>query len=163
MTQSGTGAAAMAVCKYIVLVLFAVMLIAGASGVRQSDAAFDDVRSAVVTAARFEAVQEGDGQMLRRLYGLDPSAYEDFTLYYPATNMGAEELLLVKLTDTAQRDEVLAAIESRLKTQITTFEGYGPDQVAMLEAAAVEDGGNYILFVSSAQADTARRAFSDAL
>lgn len=163
MTQSNAGAVTMAVFKYLVLVVFAGMLISGASGSRESDAAFADVETAVVTAARFEAAQEGDGQMLRRLYGLDPSAYEDFVLYYPATNMGAEELLLVKLADMSQKDDVLAAIESRLATQLHTFEGYGPDQVAMLEAAAVEDGGNYILFVSSANADTAAGAFADAL
>ena len=46
--------------------------------------------------------QKADERMLRRLYGLNPSDYAEVVLYYPATNMGVEELLLVKLKDTAR-------------------------------------------------------------
>ena len=63
-----------------------------------SDADPAAVREAVTAQMDMTNVLEADNQMIRRLYGLDIAAYEGCCLYYPATNMGAEELLIVKLS-----------------------------------------------------------------
>lgn len=129
-----------------------------------SDAEPDAVREAVVSQLDMTQVIEGDNQMVKRLYGLDPAAFEACVLYYPSTNMVAEELLIVKLADTAQQEMVRAAIEARLQTQKTTFDGYGVEQYDMLtNKAVVEIRGNYVLFAVNASSDAARQAFLDAL
>ena len=123
-----------------------------------------DVLSAVVSVVDTENMQEADAQMVKRLYGIRPAEYESCTLYYPKTNMGAEELLLVKLKDVSQRDAVLEAVEKRIDTQKNAFDGYAPAQFALLENhAVVEPRGNYVLFVVSAEADAAKTAFTKAL
>lgn len=122
------------------------------------------VREAVTAQMDLTNVLEADNQMIRRLYGLDISAYEACILYYPATNMGAEELLIVKLADTAQAEQVEAAIRARLETQKTTFDGYGVEQYDLLtNHAVVEVRGNYVLFAVGADSAKVREAFLDAL
>jgi hypothetical protein len=129
-----------------------------------SDADPVAVRAAATEQMDLSQVLEADNQMLRRLYGLDPSAYESIVLYYPATNMGAEELLIVKLASVDQADSVRSAIDARLQTQKNTFDGYGVEQTDLLtNHAALEVRGNYVLFVVSKTADQVRQAFLDAL
>jgi hypothetical protein len=129
-----------------------------------SDADPNVVREAVTARMDLTNVLEADNQMIRRLYGLDISAYESCILYYPATNMGAEELLIVKLADPEQGDTVRAAVEARLKTQKNTFDGYGVEQTDLLNNhAVVEVRGNYVLFVVGQTAEQVRQAFLDAL
>jgi len=129
-----------------------------------SDAAPAAVESAVTAQIEMTNLLKADNQMVKRLYGLDPAAYESCVLYYPTTNMQAEELLIVKLRDTAQAEEVEEAIQARLQTQKASFDGYGIEQYDMLtNNAAVEVRGNYILFVVCADSAQARQAFLDAL
>ena len=72
-------------------------------------------------------------------------------------------MLIVKLKDLSQQETVAAAAQARLDTQMNTFEGYGVEQVALLEKAVIEVRGNYILFVCNDHADAAVQAFLDAL
>lgn len=122
------------------------------------------VTAAVTQELDMSQMLQADNQMLRRLYGLEPSDFDSCVLYYPATNMGAEELLIVKLRDVSQAEAVSAAAQARLETQKTTFDGYGVEQYALLTSHSVlEVRGNYVLFVVHGQAEEALQAFLDAL
>ena len=119
-----------------------------------SSAAFEDVASAVTASIDLSALQEGSVQMVKRLYGL----------YYPQTNMEAEELLLLKLRDTSQQEAVRAAVEARLETQKTSFDGYGLEQYDLLTNHSILDiRGNYVLFVVHKDAAAVQQAFRGAL
>ena len=113
-----------------------------------SSAAFEDVASAVTAS----------------LYGLNPSDFDGCLLYYPQTNMEAEELLLLKLRDTSQQEAVRAAVEARLETQKTSFDGYGLEQYDLLTNHSILDiRGNYVLFVVHKDAAAVQQAFRGAL
>ena len=123
-----------------------------------------EVAQAVTDVIDMENMLEADNQMIKRFYGLDPSEYDGCILYYPNTNMMAEEVLIVKLKDTQQQQAVTDAIEARLQTQKNTFEGYGVEQFDLLtNHSVVEVRGNYILFVVSSNAEAAQKAFRGAL
>lgn len=126
---------------------------------RQSPAPFEDVSQAVLAAVDTSAMQPADNQMIRRLYGLQPADYEGVTLYYPVTNMGAEEILVIKLSDMSQQESVVAALEQRIAAQINVFEGYGAEQTALLQSAIVDVQGNYILLAVHPNGEAARSAF----
>ena len=129
-----------------------------------SDAEPGAVREAVTAQMDLSNVLEADNQMIRRLYGLDIAAYESCILYYPATNMGAEELLIVKLSSPEQAQAVRSAIEARLQTQKNTFDGYGVEQYDLLtNHAVVEVRGNFVLFAVGQTSSQVRQAFLDAL
>lgn len=151
------------VLKWLFVAALCVFLYFMLSANRESRAAFSDVQEAVISAADLTLMAEGDNQTLKRLYGLSASDYENVLLYYPTTNMGAEELLLIQLKDLSQQQAVKDAIESRLDTQKKSFDGYGVDQYAMLEKAVVEVQGNYILLVVANDPAPVRKAFLGAL
>lgn len=129
-----------------------------------SDADPAEVEAAVVAQLDMTNMLKADNQMVKRLYGLDPASFESCILYYPNTNMMAEEVLILKLKDTAQQESVRAAIEARVETQKTTFDGYGVEQYALLtENCIIDIRGNFVLFVVNADCNEARDAFADAL
>ena len=122
------------------------------------------VESAVTAQIEMTNMLKADNQMIKRLYGLDPASFESCVLYYPTTNMMAEELLIIKLRDTAQAEGIKAAIEARLETQKASFDGYGIEQYDMLtNNAVVEVRGNFVLFVVNTASAQAREAFLGAL
>ena len=150
--------------RWIALVVAIVSLAVMFGGNALSDADFEDVSAAVLETVDTENMTLAENQMVKRLYGLDPAAFEGCVLYYPTTNMMAEEVLIVKLSDMSQQDMVRAAAEQRLATQKTTFEGYGVEQFDMLSNhSAIEVRGNYVLFVVNANCDAALKAFRKAL
>ena len=129
-----------------------------------SNADIADVEAAVTAEIDMTNMLSGDNKMIKRFYGLDPAQFESIVLYYPTTNMMAEELLIVKLSDMGQQEAVRAAVEARIATQKTTFEGYGVEQFEMLSNnAVVEVRGNYILFVVNANSAAAQKAFLGAI
>ncbi len=131
---------------------------------RTSRAPFEDVAAAVTPIIQSDAVKEADAQLVKRLYGLNPADYEGCLLYAPVSNMDAEELLLVKVSDLSQQEALTAAAEKRLQTQKNAFDGYGTNQFALLtDHSAIRAVGNYFLFVVSARDAEALAAFSAAL
>ena len=150
--------------RWVALALVLVLLISMGAKDKTSSAAPEDVAKAVTEVLDMTNLQEGDNQMIKRLYGLQPADFEGCLLYYPLTNMDAEELLVVKLKSTDQQQAVREAIEKRLETQKNSFDGYGVGQYDLLtNHCQVEVRGNYILFVVSPDDVKARQAFLDAL
>ena len=47
--------------------------------------------------------------------------------------MSAEEVLLVKVNRDSQVQEVVDAINERIDSRISDFEGYAPDEVKLLD------------------------------
>ena len=77
--------------------------------------------------------------------------------------MGAEELLVVKLSDISQQEAVKAAVDSRIATQLNNFDGYGVEQTEMLNSSITLVEGNYILFVSGNDAEAVAASFREGL
>ena len=150
--------------RWLAVVAAVVCLLIQFGGNTVSNAAFEDVSAAVVETVDTTNMVLAENQMVKRLYGIDPAAYEGCVLYYPATNMMAEEVLLVKMADVSQAAEVQAAMEKRLQTQKNTFEGYGVEQFDLLTNYCVlEVRGNFALFVVSKTCTDAQKAFQGAL
>ena len=146
----------------VVAAVISLVIMFGGNTVSNADPA--EVAAAVTEKIDMTNMLEGDNKMIKRFYGLDPSAFEACILYYPTTNMMAEELLIVKLADMSQQESVRAAVEARIATQKTTFEGYGVEQFEMLSNnAVVEIRGNYVLFVVNNASADALKAFLGAI
>ena len=150
--------------RVVIAALLAVIAVTHVSVQRRSQADPQAVLDAVTAKLDLSLMQKGDTQMVKRLYGVDPADYEFCALWYPVTNMGADELLLVKLPEGADTQALEDGVKARLETQKTTFEGYGPAQYALLtEHSVAEPAGNFFLFLVSANDEAAVNAFHDAL
>ncbi len=145
----------------ILLLIFIIFL---QLGDRVSAAAIEDVEAAVIASISVDSMEKSTDRMFKKFYGLDPADYEAVVLYAPKTNMDVQELLIIKLSDTSQAEAVESAILSRLESQENTFEGYAPEQYAMLEDHHVLDiRGNYVLYIVHEDAGAADSAFKSAL
>ena len=152
------------IARWAVLAVAVISLMIRFGGDTVSNADPADVEAAVVAEIDMTNMLQGDNKMIKRFYGLDPAAFEACILYYPTTNMMAEELLIVKLSDVSQQEMVRKAVEARIATQKNTFEGYGVEQFEMLSNnAVVEVRGNYVLFVVNAASAEAQKAFLGAI
>ena len=152
------------IARWVAAVLILISLGSLFGSNKWSDADPADVEAAVVAQLDMSAMLKADNQMVKRLYGLDPASFESCILYYPTTNMMAEELLIVKLSDVSQQDMVRKAVEARIATQKNTFEGYGVEQFEMLSSnAVVEVRGNFVLFVVNNASADALKAFLGAI
>ena len=150
--------------RWLAVALALVYLLSMFGGNTASSARAEDVTAAVTGVLDMSNMVQAENQMIKRLYGIDPASFESCILYYPTTNMGAEELLIVKLSDMSQQDAVRAAAEKRLATQKTTFEGYGVEQFDLLTNYSIlEVRGNYILFVVHKSCNEAQKSFLGAL
>lgn len=149
--------------KLIPCVCVLVLLVSLLSSGKVSNTSIEAMTEQVVAQADLSHVQLADNQMVKRLYGIDPSAYDGITLYYPISNMDADEIFLIRLADVSQQETVKQAIDARLETQLASFDGYGVDQYETLEKSVVVVQGNYILWVSAADTEPIVRAFKEGL
>ncbi len=152
------------IVRWVIVLAAVISLVAMFQTDTISNADPEAVTAAVIEKIDMENMLKGDNQMVKRFYGLDPSSFDACILYYPSTNMMAEELLVLKLSDLSQQETVRAAIEARIETQKKTFEGYGVEQYDLLtNNTVVEIRGNYVLFLVNAASSEARKAFLGAL
>ena len=154
--------AALQAAKLLLLAVLAVLL----WGILHADpqqADFSVLREQAEQAMDLTGMRQADAQLLRRLYGLNGGELAGWALWTSEDNMAVEELLLAKCVSEAQAEQVREALEARRSTQIQNFEGYGPDQVRLLEDSIVEVRGVYVLFVVSEQAREVKDAFLSVL
>ena len=80
-------------------------------------------------------------------------------MYIGNNGLSAEEILLIKVNDEKQMNELAAAIKQRMKTRIKDFENYAPDQAQLLREAELIIKGKYIFLAVSENADKYKRVF----
>lgn len=151
------------IVKYILIMLLTIFVMSLLSGGEISDAKMESVAKRVTKAIDTEELSEADNRMVKRLYGINANDYENVVLYVSDSNMEVEELLIVKLKDISQSEAVEAAIDTRLNTQLESFEGYGPEQCKLLKDHVLDVRGNYILYVVDKKAKAADKAFQKSL
>ena len=149
--------------KIALTVLLVVFILVDTGKDASSNAEIEDVSAQVVKAAKLSEETPAGNRMVKRFYGLNPGDYEGVVLYAPKDNMDVNELLIVKLKDTSQSKAVESAIRQRLDTQLKSFEGYGAEQTALLEAHKLQVKGNYIFFMVGDRAAAAQKAFLKSL
>lgn len=150
--------AALQAAKLLLLAVLAVLL----WGILHADpqqADFSVLREQAEQAMDTTGMRQADAQLLRRLYGLNGGELAGWALWTSEDNMAVEELLLAECVSEAQAEQVREALEARRSTQIQNFEGYGPEQVRLLEDSIMEVRGVYVLFVVSEQAREVKDAF----
>ena len=149
--------------KKIFIVLLAVFILFDLFGDRTSKADINAVADETAKAAGFDDMTRAENRMIKRFYGVNPKEYEGAVLYAPQDNMDVHELFIVKLKDVSQQETIERAIEERLDTQIKSFEGYGAEQVALLQKHVLEVKGNYVFYMVGENAQAARKAFLNSL
>ena len=145
--------------RYGMLMLLVVFIVALLGADKTSETKIETVEKAVEKEVPLTGMHSVQSQMVKRLYGLNVNDYEGVVLYISDSNMGAEELLIVKLADTSQAEAVESAVQTRIENQENSFEGYGEEQYQLLQEHVLEVEGNYVFFMVHKEAQKAQKAF----
>lgn len=148
--------------KLLLLAVLAVMLWKIAGGA-QSQTSFEEVKKSVEASMGTEELKQADAQLLRRLYGLNSGELKNWTLWTASDNMAVEELLLVECTSQEQLAQIKEAAGKRADVQHDNFAGYAPEQVKMIDSAAVCAEYPYLLFSVSDHAEKVKQDFLKSL
>ncbi len=146
------------IAKLLLLVLLAaggLLVVKGTA--RQVD--FGKLQADVEKAMDLSDMKQGDARMLRRFYDLNAGELTHWVLYTASDNMAVEELLLVECASPEQAEQVLEAARNRKETQVKNFEGYGPEQVQLLNGCVIRRDGSYVLFAVSDRVSDIKKAY----
>ena len=151
------------ILSILLTVLLILVICVCLTGNRQSTKTIREVAEPVLAVFAETRTKESQGRILKKYYGLNPEDYQDVLLYFPLTSMDAEELLIIRLKDPSQAEEVREAIRNRQQTQIGIYENYAPEQLALCEQAVIDICGNYVLYVVYEQASEVDHIFRSSL
>lgn len=147
------------VAAFLILV-YIVLLLIYASG---STKPFEEVAAAVEEQLDTEILVKQDAQALKRYYGLNGADYEGILFYSSEFSISAEEVLLIEVRLDQQVQEVRDAIEERLESRRSTFEGYAPEQAQLIDQAQLQVRGKFIFLAVSKDAEAYVSAFAGGL
>lgn len=149
--------------KYLVaavIVVYVVVLMIYASGSTKS---FAEVTQTLEERLEAGSMIKQDGRGLKRYFGLNSADYEGMLYYTAQSNISAEEVLVICVKEEGQIPEVRDAVSKRLESRKGDFEGYAPEQAALIEKAQITVRGTYVFLAVSAEAEEYASVFAKSL
>ena len=151
------------ICKYLMVIALIAYVVLLVSGEGDNTVSVDTIQKNIEKSVSLKGMKKGSSQDLKKYYGLNANDYAGTMLYIPDDVMSVNEILVVKVKDKSQVEDVEKAVEERLSTQKKSFEGYGVKQTRLLHSAIDETRGYYILLAVSKDADRIEAAFKNSL
>lgn len=102
-----------------------------------SDKSVRDVVDAVSAEINIEELKSYKKNKIQEEFDIEFQDIDSYAYYASDSVMNVEELLVIKLKEGAKADNITEKIEQRVKDKQVLFEGYAPEQSAMLK--------NYVL------------------
>lgn len=145
-----------------VLVLTAFIAMVYADG-NAKDVPLKDIEHRILEETEMSAMEKCSGRALMQFIGLDYTQYDSFFYYKGTEALSVDELLIIKGHAGQDLTGVKDAVESRIESQIKTFEGYGPKQTADLKNAIVEAKGDYLFYSVGKASESYKEVFEDVI
>ncbi len=128
-----------------------------------SNAPFDQVLQATIEGVDMSKYPQKDVLALKRYLDLDASMFEQIAFYRSENAMDADELVLAKFNTEEAKKSFLDAIQKRIESQTTTYEGYAPEQYDLMKKGKLISHANYGLYVVGPQAEQIASQFEKSL
>lgn len=120
-------------------------------GQKQADMNVQEVMDALLEQAPIEggiALTQDD---MLNFYGIQEEDMKSFAADLAADGITAQEIVLVEAASEDSAEEVEAKLQSRLDARRNEFNGYLPDQYAVVEKSEVKRDGVYVRLIISPQ------------
>lgn len=151
------------VIKVLMLALLILFMTTVYSFQDADDVPLSEIDKALRNETKIEKMQECSARQLMQFIGIDASDYDSFLYYKSQKALGVDEVLIVKANTRNDLEGVQDAVDKRISSQIATFKGYGPDQVAMLKDAIVTKRGNYLFYCVASNPEQYEEVFEYAI
>lgn len=145
---------------FLMILAFISVLMLFMSG---SSRPFEEVEQSVEGALDGSGLTKQDNSRLKRNFGLNAADYEGVLYYSAESNISADEVILIKVSDEKQTAQVVDAINERTDARIEDFESYLPEEAQLLQDARQSVRGDYIFYAVSSKADQYLNTFNKSL
>lgn len=119
----------------------------------------DEISAEMVADTSISVLKKRGRTDLRRYYQVDEANVDGYLFYKAESPMSVDEIFIVKALNKTQAATLLENAQSHLDAQKKIFEGYGTDQMALLNSAVVEKKGNYVYYICGSNASELRSSF----
>lgn len=143
----------------ITVIIIALLSGCSSSNKTENEISINDIDQNIKESVDISNMVESDSDKLKKLYDIDFEKIEDFKLYTAKTNIEANELLILKVKDKEDIDDIKEVIEGRIETQSNSFKDYLPDEYYLIENHILKSNGNYIIFIISEEAEEIESSF----
>ena len=145
----------------IICVVFLVCFIAVISREDSySDKTVAEVKEAVSAEVDMEALTSFKKNKVKEEFGIDFAGVDSFSYCASDSIMTVDEVLIIKLQEGVKADSIIEKIESRVKDKQVLFEGYAPEQSALLNSYVLADKNGFIFYAVGEKAADALIIFN---
>lgn len=148
------------ICCVILLALF-IVFISKTDSI--SDKTVKQVEKSVIKVSDVKNLQKIDKKQFKKQLKLDPDSFDGYCYYASDSVMDVREVIIIKLKDTAQTEQVEAALSSRVKEKNTLFENYAPKESDLLKNHVLVSKSGFVYFAVGKTAAKGLEAFKSSL
>ena len=144
----------------IILIVFLTMVYADGNA---KDVPMEDIENKLIEETDLGKMAKCGNRNLMQFLNLDYQQYDEYLYYKGKEALSVDEALIVKAKNRDDLSAVKDAVENRIDSQITTYEGYGPSQVALLKNAVVTTKGKYLFYCTGKSAEKKEEVFESVI
>ena len=145
----------------LILVLFLIFVYARANA---KDVPLPDIEKDLLSNAQLkDEMDKCSDRDLMQNFGLDFTNYDSYIYYKSNEALAVEEILIIKAKAKNDLSAVQDAVETRISDQRALYDGYGADQVALLDDSVVLIKGNYLFYCCAPNIDKYEEVFRHAI
>lgn len=133
--------------------IFVLNIMQGCAFIQTKSPKVSEIIDSIKNTTDLSIMEKGNKNKLRKYYGISTKKIEEFELYIPKTNMEANEILILKVKNQEDIDEIKEKIEKRIESQSDSFRSYAPNQYELLENNKLDVKGKYIIYIASKDVD----------
>jgi len=148
--------------RFLIAASAAAMLFCGCTrGAAEVNVPVSDITSKLIDELTWvDSLRQIDDSVINKFYGFDTSKLEAYEVYVSDSGSTAEEIAVVKMSDSSVKDDVTAAMEKRVEKQKKQFENYMPEEMFKLENALISEHGSYVILVVADEFEQAEEIIS---
>lgn len=128
-----------------------------------SDKTVGEVAKAVSSAVDIKGLKKMSELQIKKELSLSADSYDGIYFIKSDEIMDVREIIIIKLKEGQSSDEAVEKIKKRVEEKQTLFEGYAPEQSAMLQNYSLKQKAGFIFYAVTSENETALSAFNKIL
>lgn len=147
------------VCIVILLVFIGIL----SAEETASDKTVKEVAGAVIASVDTKGLKKQSELQIKKELSLSADSYDGIYFTKSEDVMDVREILIIKLREDQSADETIEKLKKRMNDKQTLFEGYAPEQSAMLQSYVLKQKAGFIFCCVLEENQTAVSAFNKIL
>lgn len=128
-----------------------------------SDKTAQQVAQTVTESFDVTSLKQFKKNEIIREFDISLDGADSFVYYADDAIMNVSELLIIKLKQDVSADDIVDKIQSRVSEKQVLFEGYAPEQSALLEGYVLYQGNGFIFYAVGDNVTEALSAFKSSV